>query len=469
MAISQVGSPLSYTSAGAGITTVSVAVPVGVDFMRVGFGMGHYATFAITAVTLNGVSLVQVPNSHHITDSYYSTDQWYMISPPSGTYDLAVTGEGNDCVIGIDFWAGCHMTSPIGDAAIAYNLSSQNPEVNIVDYGTGDVALGVCVSTANYGTPKTDNTEQWYLTSLGVSTDRCEGSYSTSTGLLSWNTSAAGIWVATGFALKPLGRTVKPVSGVLALAGSVAKLSSRAFSSILSFSSIVSTFFGGVFYSISASTDGTNLTVTFNTTVSVIDGVAGFAWSVDGSPPIVGIDAPGAATNQSITVPLSTLGASLGNTLYIDVYYSLTNPAGTKVYASDEGKAFLVFLLAVAGVQYKSVSGVLSITGTLTRSINRGASGTLTFIGAPAKNIRRALSGVLSFTSGIITTSFVKLISLAGALFMSGHAAKRINVAIAGWLYLNTLLSVLADVNIIVATVSRVTRLAKVLTRIVRF
>jgi large repetitive protein len=95
------------------------------------------------------------------------------------------------------------------------------------------------------------------------------------------------------------------------------------------------------FVSTNISSDGTNLTVAFDTTnTDLSSGVAGFGYSVGVGVPINSwVDVAGAVLHQSIVVSLVDIGAVVGNTVNIDMGYSLTNPAGTKVYASDYGVA----------------------------------------------------------------------------------------------------------------------------------
>jgi hypothetical protein len=86
--------------------------------------------------------------------------------------------------------------------------------------------------------------------------------------------------------------------------------------------------------------DATNVYVAFDTGSDLSAGTIGFGYSIGIGAPIASwVDVAGAITHQSITVSLVALGVSSGQTLNIDVGYSLTNPSGTIVYGSSLGVA----------------------------------------------------------------------------------------------------------------------------------
>ena len=91
------------------------------------------------------------------------------------------------------------------------------------------------------------------------------------------------------------------------------------------------------FSSITVTDDDTDLTVQFTTDISLTSGRAGFAYGVNDSNTPYWIDIAGAASVQTIVIALSEIGAVSTDTVYVDVGYSLTDPAVDKVYASDYG------------------------------------------------------------------------------------------------------------------------------------
>ena len=101
-----------------------------------------------------------------------------------------------------------------------------------------------------------------------------------------------------------------------------------------------------IFSSLSASEDGTNLTVTFDTSIDLSGGVVGFKYGVNVDA-TWWVDVAGAVTNQSVVIALAELPATGGDTINIDPGYSLTNPAGAIVYASE--KSLYVGPVVVAG------------------------------------------------------------------------------------------------------------------------
>jgi len=111
---------------------------------------------------------------------------------------------------------------------------------------------------------------------------------------------------------------------------------------------------GGVPSGISSPTatiSGTDIAVTFTTTTNLLTsdttipgspspGVVGIAYSIgEGTPITLTQDvAADEAYNHSFVIPLATIGAVAGDVINIDPFYSLTSPAGTKVYGSDSGR-----------------------------------------------------------------------------------------------------------------------------------
>lgn len=92
----------------------------------------------------------------------------------------------------------------------------------------------------------------------------------------------------------------------------------------------------GGFASVAASFSTPNITITATTTFSLAAGRFGAAISVNGGA-ATWYDGAGAASSQSLTLSLTDIGAGAGDLICIDVGYSLTDPATTKVYASASG------------------------------------------------------------------------------------------------------------------------------------
>lgn len=88
------------------------------------------------------------------------------------------------------------------------------------------------------------------------------------------------------------------------------------------------------FSSVNATSDGTDMTVTFTTATDISSGVIGILYGVGvGAEPVWWTDVAGAVSSQSIVIPYTEMGAVTGDTINYYVGYSATNPAGTKEYS----------------------------------------------------------------------------------------------------------------------------------------
>jgi hypothetical protein len=101
---------------------------------------------------------------------------------------------------------------------------------------------------------------------------------------------------------------------------------------------------GNSISSVSASDDGTDITVTFTTSIDLSGGWIGFGYGVNALPYDTR-SIPGAVSSQSIVVSLADLGATLGDTIYIDAMYSLEDPPVDWVYATDEGSSLTEYVV----------------------------------------------------------------------------------------------------------------------------
>lgn len=113
--------------------------------------------------------------------------------------------------------------------------------------------------------------------------------------------------------------------------------------------------------------------------------------------------------------------------------------AGTATFASGNAGygGFLVALRPASSTNYtKSLTGVLSFAGSLTKQTNKPLTGVLSFSGTLTKQTNKVLAGVLSF-SGTLTRATVKLISLTATLSFSGSLTKQTNKSLTGVLSFN--------------------------------
>jgi hypothetical protein len=100
-----------------------------------------------------------------------------------------------------------------------------------------------------------------------------------------------------------------------------------------------------------ASDNGTALTVTFKTATDIRSGRAGFSVGVNQSsyPNGQWFDGDAYPSSQYVLVPLSRIGAVSGDTLYIDVGFTLTDPPSSKTYASSDTPPLAEFTHVVGG------------------------------------------------------------------------------------------------------------------------
>lgn len=89
---------------------------------------------------------------------------------------------------------------------------------------------------------------------------------------------------------------------------------------------------------VAASINGSNVVVTGTSSNSLVEGTWGFSYSLNADTSLSNwVGVAGAASAQSITVPLTDLGVASGDTINLLAGYSLTNPPGTIV---DVGGVF---------------------------------------------------------------------------------------------------------------------------------
>ncbi|MGH7743855.1 MAG: hypothetical protein ACREQ5_03430 [Candidatus Dormibacteria bacterium] len=232
--------------------------------------------------------------------------------------------------------------------------------------------------------------------------------------------SFSGLWTAAfvtpvseagtlSFAGSLLLSIANPLTGTLSFVGSLAKLTLRALTAVLSFSGL--------------------WTAAFVTTVSKA-GTLSFVGSLHLSiaNPLTGtLSFVGSLPKLMTRVLAGTLSfaGSLPRLTSRAIAGTLSFAGALPRLAALAQAGTLSFVGSVVRMKGIVLSGTLSFAGATLRVVAHGLTATLSFSGAMARSIVRAISGTLSF-SGSMTSSHVTIANLAGTLLCVGAAIGRL-------------------------------------------
>ena len=124
------GTSLTYSS---GVATVSANLS-GASLLIVSLS-NSYGT--VTGITYNGVALTRYTSADYTYTSGMIASVWYLLSPASGTNNIAITGGAGDSTVQILGFTGNHASTPIR------TYSQNNPDVEnfAADHHTSLTAL----------------------------------------------------------------------------------------------------------------------------------------------------------------------------------------------------------------------------------------------------------------------------------------------------------------------------------------
>jgi prepilin-type N-terminal cleavage/methylation domain-containing protein len=87
----------------------------------------------VNSVTYNGISLTRVGSDTTLDCHGYThrVEIWYLVAPPTGTYNVVITTAGNaDIVGGATSWIGVNQTNPVG-TFFSTPGTSLTPTINV--------------------------------------------------------------------------------------------------------------------------------------------------------------------------------------------------------------------------------------------------------------------------------------------------------------------------------------------------
>lgn len=166
-------------------------------------GVSHRETGEIT-VTYNDDALIEY--GHEISSANARTHVFYMINPPSGTFDVIVTTSGDfdkGGIVGVMTFSGVDQNAPLNTFTSLYG-SSTNPTLNNIPTATNELVYNVvALRQADLTGVGTGQTSSWNI----ASGDEMRGGGSTKPGpgattSMSW-TSATGEWSMSAVSIKP--------------------------------------------------------------------------------------------------------------------------------------------------------------------------------------------------------------------------------------------------------------------------
>jgi hypothetical protein len=326
------------------------------------------------------------------------------------TIDTTFAQTQNGCMIGVTAWGGGQTKTPItvpGYVEDAETNTCLNFHLNAI---------------ASTGT--------------GTATTNWTGLFNAGSGAVAWppiirTTTGALVGAGAAVAGAATRNTTAAHTSTGALAGAGAAVAGSASRNTASVT----------ITGISVSTDGVNLIVAYTTSVNLTAGVAGFGYSIGAGEPITWWqDVAGAASSQYISVPLATLGISPGDIVNVDAGYSLTNPAGTILYATDEGTAITSINIGIAThTSTGDLSGAgAAIAGAATRNASTADTATGALVGAGA-----TIAGEAAF---IRTHTSSGALAGAGASTF-GASTSPPDIGVAGGSLISTLISPLQSIT----------------------
>ena len=157
-------------------------------------------------VTYDGDPLEEY--GHQVSSTNARTHIFYMVNPPSGTFNVVVTATSNNfdkgCIVGVMTFSGVDQNTPLNTYTGLYG-SSTNPTLTNIPTAANELVFNVvALRKTNLTGVGTNQTSRWNI----ASGDDMRGGGSTKPGpgtttSMSW-TSASGDWSMSAVSIKPV-------------------------------------------------------------------------------------------------------------------------------------------------------------------------------------------------------------------------------------------------------------------------
>lgn len=196
----------STVSTGSNVTSLTVSHTTGTAANRLLLvGVSDRENAGLT-VTYDGDPLEEY--GHQVSSTNARTHIFYMVNPPSGTFNVVVTATSNNfdkgCIVGVMTFSGVDQNTPLNTYTSLYG-SSTNPTLNNIPTATNELVYNVvALSKTDLTGVGTGQTSRWNI----ASGDDMRGGGSTKPGpgtttSMSW-TSAKGDWSMSAVSIKPV-------------------------------------------------------------------------------------------------------------------------------------------------------------------------------------------------------------------------------------------------------------------------
>ena len=191
---------------GANVTTLTVSHTTGNAANRLMLvGISDRENAGLT-VTYDGDPLEEY--GHQVSSTNARTHIFYMINPPSGTFDVVVTATSNSfkrgCIVGVMTFSGVDQNTPLNTYASALGTTA-NPTLSNIPTATNELVFNVvALQNQNLTAVGTDQTSRWNIASGNEM--RGGGSTKPGTGAttsMSW-TAVADDWSMSAVSIKPV-------------------------------------------------------------------------------------------------------------------------------------------------------------------------------------------------------------------------------------------------------------------------
>lgn len=157
----------------------------------------------VTSITYNGVALTLI--GAHSRTFAGNVELWYLLNPPSGTYDVIVNYSSScDFVCGAVSLVNVNQTTPLGTVAVA-DGSTASSTVNVSTASTNELVVDVTLSENQTITAGASQTQLWKLAPPTPNFNA--GATSTEPGVagtvtMSWALAASGRWTIVATPVK---------------------------------------------------------------------------------------------------------------------------------------------------------------------------------------------------------------------------------------------------------------------------
>ncbi|MFU8844108.1 MAG: Calx-beta domain-containing protein, partial [Bacteroidales bacterium] len=174
----------------------------------------------VTSVTYNGVAMTFLGKEMSVKNAY--THIYYMVAPPSGTFNVVVTFSGaigKGAIVGAMTFTGVNQTTPLG-AYASLRAKTATPTLDVPSRSSDLVFNVAAIRNKNLTGVGTGQTLRWNLPTgsemRGGGTTKPGGAGTSTT--VSWTASGSDDWSMSGVSVRPLAtadlRILKTASNV---------------------------------------------------------------------------------------------------------------------------------------------------------------------------------------------------------------------------------------------------------------